>query len=156
MFRSMYAIIETGGKQYRLSVGTVVNIEKLPQTLGEKVSFDKVLLVGSEEQTLVGTPYVAKASLEGEVVSQAKGDKILTIKYRRRKGFRKSIGHRQLLTRLLVTKIEDGAGKADTFDNSKRAEVLHKASIALAETAPKTKKEAAPKTEKKAKKAKSA
>lgn len=127
----MYAIIETGGKQYRVTPGDVLSLEKLDGNIGQTVTFDKVLLVGgkSDAQVLVGTPYVAQATLLAEIVEQAKGEKILTIKYRRRKGYRRMMGHRQMLTRVLVTKLEDGKGQTLAFDAAKRADVLRKASV---------------------------
>lgn len=127
----MYAIIETGGKQYRVTPGDVISFERLQGNVGQTVTFDKVLLIGgkSDSQVLVGTPYVAQASLQAEIVEQAKDKKLLTIKYKRRKGYRRTIGHRQQLTRLLITKIEDGRGQSLMFEASKRAEVLSKASV---------------------------
>ena len=127
----MYAIIETGGKQYRVTPGDVVSLERLQGDVGSTLTFDKVLLIGgkSDNQVVVGTPYVAAASLVGEIVEQGRGEKLLTIKYRRRKGYRRTIGHRQELTRVLVTKIDDGKGQSLSFDPAKRAEVLRKASV---------------------------
>ena len=127
----MYAIIETGGKQYRVGLGDVVSFEKIEGTIGQSITFDKVLLIGgkSDSQTLVGKPYVAQASALAEIVDQTRGEKLLTIKYKRRKGYRRTIGHRQSLSRLLFTQISDGAGATEQFESSKRLEVLHKASI---------------------------
>lgn len=127
----MYAIIETGGKQYRVTPGDVVSLEKLDGNVGQTITFDKVLLIGgkADNNVIVGTPYVAQAALAAEIVEQAKGEKILTIKYRRRKGYRRTMGHRQLLTRVLVTKIEDGQGQTLAFDAAKRADILRKASV---------------------------
>lgn len=126
----MYAIIETGGKQYRVTTGDVVELERLPGNKGENITLDKVLLVSDKENTLVGKPYLSSAKLQGEIVEQDyKGDKILTIKYIRRKQYRRTIGHRQMFTRILVTKIEDGQGKKVEFDSAKRKEVLKKASV---------------------------
>lgn len=134
----MYAIIETGGKQYRVTPGDVVSLEKLAGDVGHNVTFDKVLLVGGNAgKVLVGTPYVAKAALTAEIVEQAKGDKILTIKFKRRKGYRRMIGHRQLLTRVLVTKLDDGHGGGLSFDAAKRNEVLRKASVPYSDRAEK-------------------
>lgn len=126
----MYAIIETGGKQYRVTTGDVVSFEKLAGNIGDTVTFDKVLLMGggTDAKVLVGRPYIEKATLEAEIVEQAKGDKIVTIKYKRRKGYRRTIGHRQMLTRVLVTKIANGSTVAE-FDVTKRKEVLTKASV---------------------------
>jgi large subunit ribosomal protein L21 len=126
----MYAIIESGGKQYRVSLGDVVSFERLAGDVGQTVTFDKVLLVGGKpESVLVGTPYVAKATLQAEIVEQTRGEKLLTNKYKRRKGYRRMIGHRQELTRLLVTKLDSGNGQAEQFDSAKRAEALTKASV---------------------------
>ncbi len=131
----MYAIIETGGKQYRVTPGDVVSLEKLDGSVGQTVTFDKVLLIGGQADAagvLVGTPYVSQASLQAEIVDQTRGEKLLTIKYRRRKGYRRMIGHRQSLTRILVTKIDDGRGHALSFESSKRKEILMKASVPFA------------------------
>lgn len=155
----MYAIIETGGKQYRVSPGEILTVERLQGNVGDTVKIDKVLLVGgkSESDVLVGTPYVAQATLEGEIVQQSRGDKLLVIKYRRRKGFRKTLGHRQEQTKLLITKISNGKGGQSEFDSAQKKQVLMKASIpssakkkaAAASAAPEAKKTKAPTTEKK-------
>jgi large subunit ribosomal protein L21 len=131
----MYAIIETGGKQYRVTPGDVVALEKLEGSVGQTITFDKVLLVGgkTDSKVLVGTPYVTKAALQAEIVEQGKGEKLLTIKYKRRKGYRRMIGHRQDLTRVLITKIEDGQGQSLAFEAAKRPDVLRKASVAFSE-----------------------
>lgn len=141
----MYAIIETGGKQYRVTPGDVVNVERLQGDVGMTVTLDKILLIGgqADKQVLVGTPYLSSASLQAEIVDQSRGEKLRTIKYRRRKGYRRQIGHRQELTRLLVTKIDDGRGHALAFDAAKRTAALKKASIATA-AAKKEAKAAAP------------
>ncbi|MGE4233611.1 MAG: 50S ribosomal protein L21 [Bacteriovoracia bacterium] len=125
----MYAIIQTGGKQYRVQPGDVVSLEKLEGDVGSQVVFDKILLVAKDSGPLIGKPLVSGAKLEAEIVDQTKGEKLLTIKYRRRKGYRKVQGHRQLLTRVLVTKLDDGQGGSESFDASKRADVLRKASV---------------------------
>ena len=127
----MYAIIETGGKQYRVTSGDVVSLESLEGDVGQTVTFEKVLLIGgkSDSQTLIGAPYVAKAALQAEIVEHTRGEKILTIKYKRRKGYRRTMGHRQELTRVLVTKIDDGHGQAVTLEAAKRKEALLLASV---------------------------
>ncbi len=127
----MYAIIETGGKQYRVTSGDVVSLESLKGDVGSTITFEKVLLIGgkSDSQTLVGAPYVAKAALQAEIVEHTRGEKILTIKYKRRKGYRRTMGHRQELTRVLVTKIDDGHGQPITLEGAKRKEALVKASV---------------------------
>lgn len=150
----MYAIIETGGKQYRVAPGDILQVEKLDKAVGDRITFDKVLLVGNQgSDAIVGTPMVASASIEGEVVQQGRGEKILIIKYRRRKGYRKTEGHRQSFTRVLITKLSDGKGGSAAYDEGKRREILMSASIATSEkkktkAAAKTTKTAAPKAAK--------
>ncbi len=130
---SPYAVVETGGKQVRVSPGEIINIEKLEGQVGDLVKLDRVLLIGGMPQTAaaLGTPYLAGALLEGEIVSQTRGDKILIIKMKRRKGYRRTQGHRQAVTRLLVTRITDASGSVvSEFDTNLRKQALMKASIA--------------------------
>lgn len=101
----MYAVIRTGGKQYKVAEGDWVDIEKLTAGEGEKVQFDDVLLVGTDDETTVGTPNVEGASVEGTVELQGKADKIIVFKYRRRQNYRRRNGHRQQFTRVNITKI---------------------------------------------------
>lgn len=154
----MYAIIEASGKQYRVTPGDILTLDSLSGKVGEKIKFDKVLLVGGKDATLVGAPYVSQAAIDAEIVEHARGEKLLTIKYRRRKGYRRMIGHRSELTKVLVTSLNNGQGGKLDFDASKRREVLMRASIKQAApkaaAAPKKEKAAAPKAVKaKAKKA---
>ncbi|MGL4949432.1 MAG: 50S ribosomal protein L21 [Anaeroplasmataceae bacterium] len=100
----MYAIIETGGKQVKVEVGQPIYIEKLEVNEGETVTFDKVLLIGGEN-TKVGAPYVAKASVTAKVEKQGRGKKIIVFKYRPKKNYRKKQGHRQSYTKLIVESI---------------------------------------------------
>ena len=104
----MYAVIRTGGKQYKVAEGDWVDIEKLNVEVGEEVKFEDVLLVGTETDTTVGTPTVAGASVTGTVETQGKGDKVIVFKYRRRQNYRRRNGHRQLYTRVNITKISAG------------------------------------------------
>jgi large subunit ribosomal protein L21 len=101
----MYAIITTGGKQYRVSKGDFLQVEKLDSDEGKEINFDKVLLVGGNEKIEVGTPYLAKANVVAKVVEQTKGKKISVYKYKRRKGYDKKTGHRQKLTTIEITAI---------------------------------------------------
>jgi len=102
----MYAIIETGGKQYRVKQGDLVQVEKLPGDVGAKVVFDRVLLLGgSADAPVIGRPLVQGAAVEGEIVRQGRGDKITVFKFKRRKNYRRKIGHRQAFTELKVTSI---------------------------------------------------
>ena len=91
----MYAVIKTGGKQYRVQQGDVIFVEKLNAQADEAVTFDEVLLVGDADQSKVGTPVVEGAKVEGKVLSQVKGKKIVVYKYKAKKNERKKQGHRQ-------------------------------------------------------------
>ena len=100
----MYAIIETGGKQYKVSEGDVVFIEKLAVEEGAAVKFDKVLVVGGEN-TVIGTPVVEGASVDAKVLAQGKGKKIIVFKYKPKKGSKTKQGHRQPFTKVQIEKI---------------------------------------------------
>ena len=102
----MYAIIQTGGKQYRVAEGEIVRIEKLDQETGSDVQFDHVLLVSRDEKVTVGKPIVAGAKVAGEIVDQTRGKKVEIIKYKRRKHQMKRQGHRQYYTDVRITKID--------------------------------------------------
>ena len=104
----MYAVIRTGGKQYKVAEVDWVDIEKLNVEVGEEVKFEDVLLVGTDTDTTVGTPTVAGASVTGTVETQGKGDKVIVFKYRRRQNYRRRNGHRQLYTRVNITNISAG------------------------------------------------
>ncbi len=101
----MFAIFVTGGKQYKVSEGDVIFVEKLGVEEGEKVTFDKVLCVSGESLT-VGTPYVAGASVVANVVKNGKSKKIHVIRYKSKKNEKKKIGHRQDYTKIQIAKIE--------------------------------------------------
>ena len=100
----MYAIIETGGKQYKVSEGDVVFIEKLDVAEGEQVTFDKVLVLADGENVTVGAPAVAGASVTGKVEKQGKAKKIYVFKMKRKKNERKKKGHRQPFTKVTIEK----------------------------------------------------
>ncbi|MGI6319225.1 MAG: 50S ribosomal protein L21 [Dethiobacteria bacterium] len=101
----MYAIIETGGKQYRVSEGTICNVEKLDTGIGEEVVFDKVLLIKNEERTEVGSPYLTGRKVSAKVLEHGKGKKIIVFKFKPKKNYRRKKGHRQPFTRILIEKI---------------------------------------------------
>ncbi len=101
----MYAVIKTGGKQYKVSEGDLVKVEKIEGAVGETVEIDQVLMVGGAEVKL-GTPLVPGAKVKAQIVAQEKDKKILVFKSKRRKGYRKKYGHRQPITRLKVAAIE--------------------------------------------------
>ncbi|AIF52474.1 MULTISPECIES: 50S ribosomal protein L21 [unclassified Pelosinus] len=102
----MYAIIETGGKQYRVSEGDVVFIEKVEAADGEAVEFDRVLTLVTEGNVEIGKPLVAGAKVTGKVVSQGKGKKIFVFKYKAKSNYRRRQGHRQPFTKVMIEKIE--------------------------------------------------
>lgn len=102
----MYAIIETGGKQYRVSEGEVIFIEKLEALEEEVVQFDRVLTVVNNGEVVVGKPVVAGATVTGKVVSHGKGKKIFIFKYKAKSNYRIRQGHRQPFTKVLIEKIE--------------------------------------------------
>ena len=101
----MYAVIETGGKQYRVSEGDVVRVESLPSSVGDKVSISEVHLVADGKKVQVGTPTVKGASVTGTVVEEGRGRKVIAFKKKRRKGYKRKIGHRQNYTALRIDKI---------------------------------------------------
>ncbi len=101
----MYAVIKTGGKQYNVSEGDLLKVEKIDGAVGETVELDQVLMVGGAEVKL-GTPLVPGAKVKAQIVAQEKDKKILVFKSKRRKGYRKKYGHRQPITRLKVAAIE--------------------------------------------------
>lgn len=101
----MYAIIETGGKQYPVSPGDRIRVEKLEGTVGSEIEFDRVLLTGDDESVIVGTPVVAGAKVTGKIVAQGRHPKLVVFKLRRRKDSKRKQGHRQSFTELEVTGI---------------------------------------------------
>jgi large subunit ribosomal protein L21 len=101
----MYAVLETGSKQYRVSAGDTLKIERLPIAAGQPVTFDRVLLVNADGKITVGAPTVTGATVVADVVEHIRGDKVVTFKMKRRKGYHKTIGHRQELTVVKITGI---------------------------------------------------
>lgn len=101
----MYAVIETGGKQYRVTEGDIIEVERLGKAKDSEVLFDRVLLIGAEDKTVLGTPTVAGARVKARVLAEGKARKIIVYKYRRRKKYRRKHGHRQYFTRLLIEEI---------------------------------------------------
>jgi large subunit ribosomal protein L21 len=103
---SMYAVVSTGGKQYKVSEGDVLRVEKIPGEVGEEVSFDRVLLVSDGQDLTVGQPIVADAAVKARILEQGKAKKILVFKYKRRKRYRRKQGHRQPYTAVRIDSIE--------------------------------------------------
>ena len=118
----MYAIIESCGKQYKVAEGDVVFFEKLDTEEGKKITFDKVVLVSDDSKVEVGAPYVKGVKVEGKVVSHGKGKKILVYKYKAKKNYRRTQGHRQPYTKVEITKIKTPAEKTEAKAEAKIAE----------------------------------
>ncbi len=108
----MYAVIKTGGKQYRVAANDKITIEKLEGAAGDQVTFEHVLLVSDGSAIDVGAPFVSGATVVGEIASQDKADTVYIFKKRRRKHYRRRNGHRQLLTSVTITDILTGGAKA--------------------------------------------
>ena len=107
----MYAIVETGGKQYQVEEGRYVDIEALEGDVDAKVVFDKIVMVVNGKKSKVGQPYVSGASVEGKIVKNDKAKKIIVFKQRPKKGYRKKQGHRQQFSRVMISKIRTSASK---------------------------------------------
>ena len=124
----MYAIIESCGKQYKVSEGDVVYFEKLDTEEGKKVNFDKVILVSDEKEVKVGNPYVKGVKVEGKVLSHGKGKKIIVFKMKPKKNERTKQGHRQPYTKVEITAIKTPAAKTEKTAEKKeeKAEVAEK------------------------------
>ncbi len=101
----MYAILETGGKQYKVEPGDVIEVERLDGEVGSRIELDNVLLMATDDGPTFGSPVVSGARVVGEVVEQGKGDKITVFKYKRKVRYRRKTGHRQIVTRLRITEI---------------------------------------------------
>jgi large subunit ribosomal protein L21 len=102
----MYAVIETGGKQYRVTQGQDVKVEKIPGQTGKEVVFDKVLVVSDGENVTIGKPYVDNAKVLGKLARQAKDRKVPVFKYKKRKGYRRNKGHRQDFSLVRIENIQ--------------------------------------------------
>jgi large subunit ribosomal protein L21 len=106
----MYAVIETGGKQYRVQPGDILQVEKLEGELGAHIKFDQVLFFSKANpenpEIILGKPYISGANIEGEIAGQGRGEKILIVKMKRRKQYRRTQGHRQSYTQILITSLD--------------------------------------------------
>jgi large subunit ribosomal protein L21 len=101
----MYAVIKTGGKQYKVEKGATLRVEKLDGEKGTSISFEEVLLVADGDSVKIGAPSIAGAKVAGEIVAQEKGEKLIVFKFRRRKAYRRKNGHRQQYTAIKITDI---------------------------------------------------
>lgn len=104
----MYAVVATGGKQYKVAEGDVLRIEKIPGEIGDTVSIDDVLMVADGDQVDIGRPRVENAAVNARIVEQGKGKKVLVFKYKRRKRYRRMKGHRQPFTAIKIDNITNG------------------------------------------------
>ena len=109
----MYAIIESCGRQYKVSEGDVVFFEKLDVEEGKKITFDKVVLVSDDKKVEVGAPYVKGVKVEGKVIAHGKHKKIIVYKYKAKKNYRRTQGHRQPYTKIEITKIKTATEKVE-------------------------------------------
>ena len=132
----MYAVIKTGGKQYRVREGDTLRVEKLAAEAGAKVQFDQILMVGEGDNVTVGTPYISGSQVSATVISQGRGEKIKVVKFKRRKNYLRRNGHRQAFTEVEITNI-GGAGKAakTTAASAPKAESEAKAKVETEATA---------------------
>ncbi len=143
----MYAVIETGGKQYRVKAGDVITVEKLDAKIGEKIKFDKVLMSGDGKDLEIGKPYV-NTEVVGEVVESGKGKKVIIFKYKAKKDYRKKQGHRQPYTMIKIvsvgnevapkssatkaeTKVETPKKEASQKNNTKKTETIEKKTASM-------------------------
>lgn len=104
----MYAVVKTGGREYRVSKGDLIRVEKLEGKVGDQVELKEVLMLSKEGETQFGTPHLADVVIKGEIVQESKGEKVLTYKMKRRKNYRRFKGHRQTYTTLKVNEINLG------------------------------------------------
>ena len=118
----MYAIVETGGKQYQVEEGRYVDIEKLEGDVDTKVTFDNIVMIVNGKKSKVGQPYVSGASVEGKILKHDKAKKIIVFKQRPKKGYRKKQGHRQEFTRVMISKIRTSAKKSAKEETTETAE----------------------------------
>ncbi len=102
----MYAVVSTGGKQYKVREGETLRVEKLSGEIGDKVTFDNILMFSEDEEVKVGQPLLEGAAVQGHIVEQGKAKKIIVFKYKRRKRFRRKQGHRQQFTAVKIDSIQ--------------------------------------------------
>ena len=140
----MYAVVTTGGKQYRVEAGSELVVERLAVEPGASITFDRVLLVGDGEAVTVGTPTVDGASVSGTVMGEALGPKLVVFKFKQKVKYRRHTGHRQHLTRVRIDEINAGGAKAKAKARAKDVEpVAETAEAAAPEAKPKRTRKAA-------------
>jgi large subunit ribosomal protein L21 len=119
----MYAVVNSGGKQYKVQQGQVLRIEKIPGDVGNPVTFDRVLMFSDGENVSIGQPSLEDVAVEGHIVEQGKAKKIIVFKYKRRKRYRRKAGHRQEFTAVRIDSITPTAKKATKTKKEPKAEV---------------------------------
>ena len=115
----MYAVVNTGGKQYKVQQGEVLRVEKIPGDVGSPVTFDRVLMFADGENVSIGQPILENVAVEGHIVEQGKAKKIIVFKYKRRKRYRRKKGHRREFTAVQIDNINSQAVKAKEAPESK-------------------------------------
>ncbi len=141
----MFAVIESGGKQYKVAKNDVITVEKLAAEVGADVALERVLLLGEDGATVIGTPTVEGASVTAQVLDQTRGKKIIVFKKKRRKNYRRTQGHRQDLTVLRITEISSGGAKTAKSKAKEAAPAEQSKAAPEAKAKPETTKEAAAK-----------
>lgn len=119
--RNVYAVVRTGSKQHRVAEGDTVIVERITGEAGDSVELTDVMLISTDKGTVADRAALAKAKVHATIVGQVKDDKVLVFKFRRRKGYKRTRGHRQLVTELVIDQIDDGTGKAPSKARTKTA-----------------------------------
>jgi len=117
----MYAVVNTGGKQYKVQQGEILRIEKIPGDVGSPVTFDRVMMFSDGETVSIGQPVLDNVAVEGHIVAQGKAKKILVFKYKRRKRYRRKQGHRQEFTAVQIDSIQGAGSSAKASATSEKA-----------------------------------
>ena len=142
MDKSMYAVVKTGGKQYKVAKDDIIEVEKLDGAPGDKIELDSVFMIGTDKAVKVGSPLVADGKVSAEIMSQKRAKKIIVFKKKRRQNYRRTQGHRQNLTVLRILEVSDGkkmAPKAKVAkDDNKGAKKPAERKTAAKKVAPKT------------------
>jgi large subunit ribosomal protein L21 len=102
----MYAVIETGGKQYKVEEGSTIDVEKIKAPIGKEIELNRVLMIAKDDDVIIGNPIIDSAKVIAQVIDQARGRKITIMKFKRRKHYKRKLGHRQYYTQLLIKNIE--------------------------------------------------
>jgi large subunit ribosomal protein L21 len=134
---SMYAVVTSGGKQYRVEAGSELVVERLSGEAGSTITFDRVLLVGDGEDVTVGTPTVQGASVSGTVLGEVLGPKLIVFKFKQKATYRRKNGHRQHLTRVRIDEISAGGSRSKKAEKAEKAETAEAAEATEKAEAPK-------------------